>query len=113
MEAFNFNDKTFLLVKNSQAGTVDAQTVFRYRQSGSLVTADYEGGSIKYGKIIAILRGSELEMLYQCITKDDELKAGKAIADVSKTENGKLKLKLRWEWLDENGECGISVYIEQ
>jgi len=40
------------------------------------------------------------------------LKAGKAIADISFTENGKIKLILNWEWLGDRKETGVSEYIE-
>jgi hypothetical protein len=40
-------------------------------------------------------------MLYQCITTNNELKAGKAIAQISCTENWYLEnFELNWEWLD-------------
>ena len=99
------------MVENSANGRVDYQTIFKYRQQGRLVTADYFGGSIQYGKIIATLKGNQLQMLYQCLTSKDELVAGKAIAEAIVVED-KIKLKLYWEWLDDKNEKGISEYIE-
>ncbi|MEP7196094.1 MAG: hypothetical protein ABI851_06200 [Saprospiraceae bacterium] len=112
MNEINFNNKTFSLVENSENGKVNNETIFEYKQIGEIVTADYHGGTIQYGKIIAILKGSQLNMLYQCITTGNELKAGKAIADISLTENKKIKLKLNWEWLNNKEEKGVSEYIE-
>ncbi len=77
-----------------------------------MVTADYYGGNIIYGKIIAQLRDDKLHMLYQCLTMDNELKAGKALAQVGFNENNKIKLKLNWEWLEDNQEKGVSEYVE-
>ena len=51
-------------------------------------------------------------MLYQCLTVDNELKAGKALAKIRLTENGKIKLTLDWEWLDEENAKGRSEYLE-
>ena len=51
-------------------------------------------------------------MLYQCLTTENELKSGKAIAEISFTENQKIKLKLNWEWLGDKNEKGISECIE-
>ena len=51
-------------------------------------------------------------MLYQCITTENELKAGKAIAEISLAKNNKMKLKLNWEWMGNKNESGISEYIE-
>jgi hypothetical protein len=112
MSEFNFNLKKFVLIENSKHGTVNDQTIFNYQQEGDLVTAEYSGGLIKCGKIIAILKGDELNMLYQCLTTDNQLRAGKAIAKITLTEAGKLKLLLNWEWLGQSHEKGQSEYIE-
>lgn len=112
MSTYNFQNKTFALVHNSQAGQVDSEVLFHYQQEGDLVTANYSGGTIRYGKIIALLRGDQLDMRYQCLTTTDELRAGKAIAHISKDEAGKIRLKLDWKWLDEHGQTGTSEYIE-
>lgn len=112
MSKFDFSDKTFALVKNSDSGKVTAETVFKYKQEDDLVTADYSGGTIRYGKIIAALEDDELDMLYQCITNENELKAGKAKAKITINDKGKMKLSLDWEWLEGGGERGKSEYIE-
>src|SRR5690606_16105124 len=102
----------FALIQNSDSGQVNSETVFEYKQEGNLVTADYFGGTIRYGKIIAVLKDDELIMLYQCLTTDNELKAGKAIAKISVTDIGKMTLNLNWEWLTNGNEKGTSEYIE-
>ncbi|PKB17357.1 hypothetical protein [Flavobacterium sp. 5] len=112
MNNYNFNNKKFALIQNTESGEVNSETVFEYSQDGNLVTADYFGGTIKYGKIIADLKGDELNMLYQCLTTDNLLKAGKAIAKISLTDSGKIKLSLNWEWLTDGSEKGKSEYIE-
>lgn len=112
MKQFDFNNKKFALIQNSENGQVNNDTIFEYKQNGNLVTADYFGGTIKYGKIIADLQGDKLSMLYQCLTIDNELKAGKAIAEISVSENEKIKLKLSWEWLTNGNDKGTSEYIE-
>lgn len=112
MNKFNFNNKRFGLIQNSESGQVNSETVFEYKQQDNLVTADYYGGTIKYGKIIAELKNDELNMLYQCLTTDNQLKAGKAIAKISLTDTGKMKLRLNWEWLTNGSEKGNSEYIE-
>lgn len=112
MKKFDFNNKKFVLLENSENGKVNTETIFEYKQNGNLVTADYKGGSIKYGKIIAFLKNDELDMLYQCLTTENDLKAGKALAKISANEEGKIKLSLDWQWLNNNTEKGKSQYIE-
>ena len=108
----DFNNKRFALLQNSENGQVNTDTIFEYKQDGNLVTADYFGGTIRYGKIIADLQGDKLIMLYQCMTTGNELRAGKAIAEISVTEIGKIKLDLAWEWLTNGNDKGTSEYIE-
>lgn len=112
MDKFNFNNKRFTLLKNSEKGQVNSETIFEYKQDENLVTADYFGGTVKYGKIIADLKDDKLNMLYQCLTTDNELKAGKAIAQISLTEDGKMKLNLNWEWITNGNDKGESEYFE-
>ena len=112
MNRFDFNNKRFALILNSDNGQVNTETIFNYKQDDNLVTADYFRGTIKYGKIIAELKGDELNMLYQCLTTDNQLKAGKALAKITQTENGKIKLSLDWEWLTNGNDQGKSEYIE-
>ncbi len=112
MSEFNFNNKTFSLVENSENGQVNSETLFKYKQDGDVITADYSGGTVIYGKIIGKLNNNSITMLYQCLTQDRQLKAGKAIANISITKDNKIKLKLNWEWLDDKNEQGTSEYIE-
>ena len=112
MNTYNLNNKKFTLIENSDIGEVDSTTIFEYQQKENLVTAEYYGGTIKYGKIIAHIENNELNMLYQCSTIANELKAGKAKAIISTTTEGKIKLSLDWEWLTENGDKRKSEYIE-
>ncbi len=109
----NLNGKTFGLLTNSENGEVSTETLFLYKQDGDLVTADYSGGSIKHGKIIAKQdENGNLEMVYNCLTNDEELKSGKAHAKVSINLNERVQLDLNWQWLDGDKSSGTSTYIE-
>jgi hypothetical protein len=108
----NFNNKKFVLLENSKTGKVNSETLFKFKQSDDVVTADYFGGTIKYGEIIAHFTEKKLTLLYQCITQENELKAGKAIAEISLTEKDKIKLKLDWQWLTHDQSTGKSEYLE-
>lgn len=112
MTKINFDNKKFVLIENSKYGTADSNTVFKYSQNEDVVTANYQGGTIKTGNIIARLEGRQLYMVYQCLTVDNDLKSGKATADITFTEDNKIKLILQWEWLKVSGHSGKSEYIE-
>ena len=112
MKKINFNNKNFVLLKNTKSGTVNSDTVFKFMQKGNLVTADYHGSMVTYGKIIAYLEKDTLEMLYHCLTAENELKAGKAQAKISLTEDQKITLRLDWKWLTGDKSHGESIYSE-
>ncbi len=113
MEKINFDGKTFGLLANSENGEVSTETLFYYKQDDSLVTAEYHGGSIKCGKIIAKQNeNNSLEMLYQCLTNEGELKAGSANVKVSINSDGKIQMNLDWQWLNGERSSGTSTYVE-
>ena len=112
MKKIDFNAKKFMLIENTQSGEVNTDTVFKFSQKGDLVTADYYGGTIKFGKIIACLKNDQLDMLYQCLTNENKLKAGKATTQISFTPDQKIKLKLLWKWITGDRSSGTSEYIE-
>jgi hypothetical protein len=49
----NYNNKTFVSKENTDNGEVSSQTIFKYYQEGSIVWADYSGGEIVKGHLIA------------------------------------------------------------
>ena len=112
MKNIDFNNKTFALIENSKKGEVNRETIFEFMQKGDLVTADYQGGTIRYGKIIARLHADELSMIYQCLTVNNKLKAGKAQARISFTNMKKLKLDVDWQWITDTKDKGTSQFIE-
>ena len=113
MSRVNFNNRKFIPFENSDHGTVTDKTVFEYAQEGDLVTANYSGETVISGKIIAKqLKNGDLEMLYHCLTDENELKAGKAYARVSVLENDRVRMDLNWQWLTGDGASGKSVYLE-
>ena len=46
---YNFDNKTFASISNTENGEVGEDTLFHYHQDGNIVTAEYEGGSIVKG----------------------------------------------------------------
>ena len=53
MAEFNYNNRFFAGVSNSETGEVSSDTIFHYRQQGDVVWATYEGGSIRFGTLVA------------------------------------------------------------
>lgn len=108
----NLNNKIFV-TKENKNGLSSNETIFHYFQDGNFITGKYKGGSIAEGSIIGkCIEGFKIELLYQCLTTDGELKAGESKGTISKAENGKLKLEFDWNWLNGDLSGGKSEYIE-
>lgn len=43
----DYNNKIFIPISNSSNGQTSNDTRFEYKQSGNIVTAEYQGGKIK------------------------------------------------------------------
>lgn len=108
----NLDNKKFVTSEN-KSGLSSAETIFHYSQNGTTITATYKGGSILEGLIIGKqIQHSKIELLYQCLTTEGELKAGKSKGTISETKNGKLKLEMDWNWLNGDLSGGKSEYLE-
>ena len=60
---FALNGKNFRSVTNTENGEVTSETIFKYSQNGSIVTAEYSGGNIVTGHILATMaENGELHM---------------------------------------------------
>lgn len=109
----NFKGKSFKIIANSSGGKVNSDTVFEFDQKEDLVSAQYYGGGIKSGHILGTLEEKQLNLLYHCITESNELKTGQAVAEVSFNSEGKMKLMMKWQWLNGSQESGVSEYLEE
>lgn len=100
-----------MLIQNSESGQVNFVTIFEYKQQENLVTADYYGGTIKYGKIITNLKDDELYAL-PMLDDRQSTKSRKSVRNFSLSDTRKIRLSLNWEWLTNDNEKGNSEYIE-
>lgn len=108
----NLNNKRFIAVENKK-GLSSSDTVFYYSQYQNIIRGTYKGGEIEEGFIVGKQVGdSRVELLFQCLTKDGNLKAGESKGIISQNQSGKLELKFEWNWLNEDLSGGTSAYIE-
>ena len=111
---FDLNGKIFRSVSNTDNGEVGADTVFRYFQEGNVVTAEYDGGDVVKGHLVAnVLPTGQLDMCYHHINSRGEIKIGKCLSTPELTVGGKLKFKEDWQWLSGDMSSGYSEIIEQ
>ena len=109
----SYENREFCSVRNTYAGDVGSETVFHYRQAGRMVWAEYSGGEILLGQLIANCDDDgNLDMRYQHINRRGELRTGKCRSTPEVLSDGRLRLHEKWEWRDDHRSCGESVIEE-
>lgn len=110
---YNYHNKVFRSLSNSNNGEVSSETVFEYAQSGNIVTAVYKGGSIINGSLIALMdEEGKLDMRYQHINNAGQLMTGICISTPELLPNGKLRLHEKWQWTCADRSKGESIIEE-
>ncbi|MDQ6826438.1 MAG: n-acetylglutamate synthase [Candidatus Eremiobacteraeota bacterium] len=109
----NYEGRRFSPVVVGGSGEVSAATIFEYHQSGRIVWAQYSGGSIKMGTLLAnVSEDGSLDMVYQQINDQGELRTGKCISTPSILEDGRIRLQERWQWTNGDLSRGDSTVDE-
>ena len=95
----NYNGKTFKPTTNTENGETSNETVFQYKQVGTIVTADYSGGKIVTGHLIGLVNEKgNIAMRYHQVNDKGELMTGSCNSVPEILENGKIRLHENWEW---------------
>ena len=72
----------------------------------------YTGPNIIHGQVIVRTSATGItEMLYQALTSDGNLVAGRAEVTLLK-KNGQTIMQLDWQWLTEPTKSGVSIWHE-
>jgi hypothetical protein len=110
----NYNNKKFRPISNTENGETSNETLFHYKQTGNMLTAEYSGGKIKYGHLIGLVdEFGNITMRYHQINENDELMTGICFSTPEILENGKIRLHESWEWTSGDQSKGTSIIEEQ
>ncbi len=113
MTKINYDGRKFASVQNSVSGEVSAETVFHYHHKEDLVWAEYEGGDIVFGNLIAkVLENGDLEMRYQHLNKQGALMTGVCHSTPEILADGRLRLFEKWQWTSGDLTKGESIIEE-
>jgi len=113
MTKINYDGREFVPVQNSKSGEVSAKTVFQYHQKGDLVWAEYEGGEIVFGNLIAKVSGNDaLEMRYQHVNRQGALMTGICHSTPEILADGRIRLYENWQWTSGDSSRGNSIIEE-
>lgn len=113
MNEINYDGRKFSSVENSETGEVSGETVFQYHQKGDLVWAEYAGGAIVFGNLIAKCDGAgNLEMRYQHLNDKGELMTGVCRSAPEILGDGRIRLHEKWRWTSGDFSTGESIIEE-
>lgn len=113
MSKINYDNRKFASAKNSATGEVSQETIFHYHQKDDLVWAEYSGGAIIFGSLIAkVLENDSLEMRYQHLNEKGELMTGKCFSTPELLPDGRIRLYEKWQWTSGDFSSGESVIEE-
>lgn len=113
MSKINYNNRVFKSVANSGTGEVSSETMFYYHQKDNLVWAEYSGGEISFGHLIAkVSNDGVLEMRYHHLNKSNELMTGNCLSTPEILPSGKIRLHENWQWTSGDLSEGESIIEE-
>lgn len=113
MTSINYDGRTFQSVSNTANGEVSGETKFYYHQKGEIVWAEYSGGAILHGQLIArVMPDGSLDMRYQHINSEGELMTGKCISTPEILTDSRIRLHERWQWTSGDFSNGESIIEE-
>ncbi|MFK0088590.1 hypothetical protein ACIQUS_15000 [Pseudomonas sp. NPDC090755] len=106
------NNRRFSVANNTQ-GLSGAGTVFHYQVEGEAISGTYQGGRIRIGQQVGRVTGAHtIELLFQCVTTENELLAGWSRGTVGVDDAGHTTLSFVWGWLSGATGGGESRYVE-
>ncbi|EGY20228.1 hypothetical protein VD0002_g6480 [Verticillium dahliae] len=108
-----YHNKIFTSASNTANGEVSSATRFHYRQEGKIVWAEYGGGSIVKGFLIATVADDEsLDMRYEHVNVGGALMTGRCRSVPERLADGRLRMHETWRWTSGDGTAGESVVEE-
>ncbi|MBC8769261.1 n-acetylglutamate synthase [Arenibacter sp. BSSL-BM3] len=108
-----YNNKAFRPIKNSENGETSEETIFEYKQNGSILTSDYSGGQIVRGHLIGLVdENGNIKMSYHQINIKGEIMTGICFSKPEVMPNGKIRLHETWEWTSGDKSKGMSILEE-
>lgn len=111
--SLNYHQKTFQSIANTDNGEVGEQTLFHYQQQGNVVWAEYSGGAIVKGFLVAkVIENDTLDMRYEHINSAGEIMTGKCLSTPEILSDGCIRLHEKWQWTSGDLSSGESVIEE-
>ncbi|CAM2845437.1 n-acetylglutamate synthase [Paenibacillus sediminis] len=109
----NYDHKVFRSVTNTDNGEVSDETIFHYKQEGSIIHAEYKGGNILFGTLVGTVNDQgRLSFRYNHVNTEYELRGGICTSIPEILSDGRIRLHEKWKWLDDENSEGESIIEE-
>jgi hypothetical protein len=106
------HNRRFAVANNAQ-GLSGVGTVFHYLVEDGVISSTYQGGRIRLGAQVGQVTGhNTFELLFHCLTVDEQLLAGWSRGTVGVDASGRTTLSFVWGWLSGATGGGESNYTE-
>ena len=108
-----YDGRVFHSTANTTNGQVGRETRFHYHQDGNIVWAEYSGGSIVRGTLIATVQADDsLDMRYQHVDSAGDLMTGQCRSVPETLPDGRLRMHETWQWTSGDKSSGKSTIEE-
>ena len=104
-------DGRVFAVADSGCGAATTETKFVYAEAGDLITATYEGGTIRKGFLVGARSGDSLDFRYAQLHFDGSTATGHCVTRLEELEDGRIRLNEKWAWDSQHGS-GNSIAEE-
>lgn len=113
MTRINYDNRQFRSVESSGTGEVGGNTIFHYHQAEATVWAEYSGGEIVRGHLIALCDDDgNLDMSYHHVNRRGEMMTGRCRSTPEILTGGRLRLHEKWQWTSGDLSSGEAVVEE-
>ncbi len=90
-------------VETDENGVIGVDTIFKFRQTGEYVSAEYTGGKIRKGYLVGINSGTTLVFRYCQLETDGTLDGGESTCSLEIGDNGLVRIVENFEWTSRLG----------
>lgn len=104
-------DGRVFAVADSGGGVATTDTTFHYAEDDGVVTASYDGGTIRRGFLVGTRHGDSLDFRYAQLHTDGSTATGHCVTELELLDDGRVRLNETWEWESRAG-TGRSVAEE-
>ena len=110
---WSYDGRTFALLQISENGDNRPGVIFHYHQRGNRVWAGYQGGTVRFGSLVARVEpDGQLDMRYQHWGAGG-VRTGQCRSTPEWLADGRLRLHEEWQWTNGERTAGRGIIEEE